>query len=705
MLLPQSKATATDALQLEKILVVDDVQMNLDSMEIVLKKPNWKIYCVNSGEQALAWLLNNPDVSLILMDVQMPSMDGFTTASLIRENIQFQDVPILFISANANTDEYISHGFAVGASDYLLKPIDNNILIQRVELFLNIFRSHSHLQALTQSLTERYEKLLLSISDAVLIFNKDNEVTSSNLSAQRIFGYDEESFKNVKMNEFIMQTPEVEYIIDQLIRGSTTSISSLQHTTEINCVKKNKATFPAEISINFYEFENTEFLTVILRDMSERKAMEDKLYRQATHDALTDLPNRYLLLDRISQSLMELGRNPVQLSVLCFDFVRFKLINDSLGHDVGDQLLKMFSARLQDVKHENDTLVRYGGDEFVLVTFIQDQQDLPRIIDTLKSTVVQPFVIETHSLTMNISIGVTMTNDPRQSALELIKQSEAAMYKAKELKHPWHMFSNRLEEEITQRLKLENQIKYGIENNQFILFYQPKYNMTSNEVNGFEALIRWQQEDGNIIGPGKFIQVAEESQLIVELGNYVLLEATSQALKLQREYAFEGRISVNVSGIELNHANFSPQLEEQITQNKILPHLIEIELTETAILNDPKTAKNILLRLKELGFTLALDDFGTGYSSLTWLFQFPYDTIKIDRQFVNDAAKSHKAKCIVKNAISLAHDMDLDIVAEGIETEEQDKLLRELGCDIAQGYLYSQPISVSDIASVLRSAR
>ncbi|MCP3851590.1 MAG: EAL domain-containing protein [Gammaproteobacteria bacterium] len=681
----------------EIILVVDDTPTNLETMEVVLKRPDWEIVTVDSGDAALSWLLKKPEVSLILMDVQMPAMNGFEVACMIRQNISFQSVPIIFISAMHSSDDYISYGFTVGASDYLIKPVDNSILIQRIELFLKLYRKQCELEKLSHQLRQRYETLMLSMSEAVLLVNREGNITSSNEAAQLLSGYDTNELNSMPVEALIPEAQRQQHQSHRQAFHQKPHSKKVRGARELTCLHKNGSVIPVEISLNTDNTDKDSLITVILQDISERKILQEQLLHKATHDELTGLLNRTVLFDRINQGLDYANRDHKLLAVLFLDLDRFKFVNDSLGHNAGDQLLKMATVRLQQQLRAIDTLIRYGGDEFVIITVVNKDHDVTHIIDKLISVFTKNFLVDGHDIDIGLSIGVCIAkeNQPPESILH---QADSAMYEVKKNgRGSFHIFSKELNARIEQRMKLEMNMQNALIHQEYELYYQPKISPYNNEIIGLEALIRWNSSEHGLIFPNEFIPLAEENDFIITLGNWVIKTASDQALKWQQAGLLKDRIAINVSGVQLASDGFICLLRHQVKYQLIHPELLEIELTETATLKHPKEAKIFLEELKSMGFKLALDDFGTGFSSLTWLAEFPYDTVKIDRSFISKALDDEKHLAIVSSSIQLAKSIGMKTVAEGVETQQQLNLLTKMGCDLIQGYFYSKPLPIDEI--------
>ena len=435
-------------------------------------------------------------------------------------------------------------------------------------------------------------------------------------------------------------------------------------------------------------------------DISQRKAYEAKIRYQATHDALTGLPNRNLLSDRLQQAILGAQRRGGIAAVAFIDLDQFKYINDSLGHQTGDELLKVVASRLTSCMRASDTVARQGGDEFVIV--LGEQNSIAAITDTIRrliDIVAEPWNVSGLQLQITCSVGISVYPADGQDAETLLRNADSAMYKAKEMgRNNFEYFAANLNRHATERLELLNSLRQAIANDEFVLQYQPKVHLGSGKVVGAEALIRWHSAARGMVSPADFIPLAEESGLILAIGEWVLRSACAQNVAWQRAGHPPMPISVNLSPRQLVRDDVVDLVAAVLRESGLAPHLLELEITETVVMRDVDQSLSILRKLKQLGVRISIDDFGTGYSSLNYLKRFPVDTLKIDRSFVSDIVTDSDDAAIVKAVISLAHILNLRVVAEGVETEEQRRFLMENGCDEVQGYHFGRPVSVEAFA-------
>lgn len=440
------------------------------------------------------------------------------------------------------------------------------------------------------------------------------------------------------------------------------------------------------------------------RDITQRKAMEEQLLQQATHDALTSLPNRIILEDRIQQELRYAKRSSKMATLLFFDLDGFKLINDSLGHDFGDILLQSVARRLEQCVREQDTVARWGGDEFViLLTSLSQEADIIPIVRKCLEAVAKPFIIEKHTVTVTSSVGITILPRDGNTVAALLKNADSAMYEAKSLgRNNFKFYSSEMNKNTENKLEIINDLHEALENNQLLLHYQPIIDFQTGDIVAAEALLRWIHPTKGFIPPDKFIPIAEETGLILPIGEWVLRQACSQNVAWQKEKLSPISIAINLSGQQFRQRNITELVGGILEDTGMDPTYLHVELTESVIMENSQTYLNYMLALKELGVNLVIDDFGTGYSSLSYLKLFPVDKLKIDKSFVNGLPEDSDDTAIVRAILAMAKQLNLKVVAEGIETIEQFSFLKSHNCDMCQGYLFSRPVPAEDFGVLLR---
>jgi diguanylate cyclase (GGDEF)-like protein/PAS domain S-box-containing protein len=438
-------------------------------------------------------------------------------------------------------------------------------------------------------------------------------------------------------------------------------------------------------------------------DITERKAYEERISYLAHHDALTKLPNRFSLQDRLEQALATARRDHTRLAVLLIDLDNFKTINDTLGHNIGDGILVEVARRLRESVRDSDIVARLGGDEFVVALTESGSGAVPVLAAKLLHALARPYVIDGYDLNSTPSIGISVYPEDGDSAESLIKSSDVAMYHAKSNgRNNFQFFTPAMNVAATERLNIENSLRLGLERHQFLLHYQPQVDVTSGQVVGVEALVRWQHPQFGMVVPDRFIPIAEETGLILPLGAWVLEAAVEQLAAWESQGLRGLRMAINLSARQLRDNGLLPVIEAVLGRYGVRAEQIELEITESAAMENAERTAAILLQLRAMGVGLAIDDFGTGYSSLSYLKRLPVGTLKIDRSFVMDIERDENDAAICTATISLAHSLGLSVVAEGVETAAQLEYLKKLGCDLAQGYYFSKPMPAEECTAFIR---
>jgi len=434
------------------------------------------------------------------------------------------------------------------------------------------------------------------------------------------------------------------------------------------------------------------------------KSKEDFAY-QANHDSLTSLPNRTLLLDRLEQSIELSKREDKKLAVIFIDLDHFKEINDSLGHQVGDKVLVEISNRMTKKIRVSDTIARLGGDEFcVILNNIKDLESVSRVIESGMEVVKEPIVIDNHKLYVGMSVGVSIFPDDGEDVVELLKNADAAMYRAKENgRNGYHFYNEDMTVLATERIVLESALREALKNDEFIPYFQPQIDIKNRKIVGMELLMRWESPSMGLVSPAKFIPLAEHTGLIVELDRLVMKKAIKEFSTWYKKSLNPGRLSMNLAVKHLEADDFFDVLQDIIAVNGCCPKRLELEITESDIMNNPESSIAKLERISAMGIHLAVDDFGTGYSSLSYLKRMPINKLKIDKSFVDGLAHDEEDCAIAKTIIGLCSNLNLEVIAEGVEDQAQSDFLYKHGCNYIQGYLYAKPMKAKEMEEFLKN--
>jgi diguanylate cyclase (GGDEF)-like protein len=439
--------------------------------------------------------------------------------------------------------------------------------------------------------------------------------------------------------------------------------------------------------------------------LSEIQSRDEHMQHLATYDVLTNLPNRKYFIDILNQAISRAERKSQRHAILFMDLDRFKHVNDSLGHSVGDELLVQVARRLAMIIRGDDIVARFGGDEFTfLLQDVPSSNQVAEVADRILEVLCEPFDMHNHKVVVSPSIGIVLFPDNGIEPEDLLKKADTAMYRAKSSGgNNYLFFTESMNEEAHFRLELEEDLRNALIQDQFIVHYQPKINLDTGEISGMEALARWERNGNGLVPPNEFIPVAEETGLIVPLGNKILEKAVIQANYLNNNHLFNNKVAINISAKQFRQVDLIEHIKHTLTEYDLRAEYLEFEITEATVMDNISEAISIMSKIKDIGISLAMDDFGTGYSSLSYLKMLPFDTLKIDMSFIRDMEESEVNASIVKTIIDLAHTLKLEVVAEGVEEIHQAIVLRDMGCDVIQGYLYSKPLDKDGIVELLKN--
>ena len=565
--------------------------------------------------------------------------------------------------------------------------------------------------ALTENLHQqrseaRFRSLVQHCSDIITIVDAHGVMRYISPAVERLLGYQPEVLVGANLGQRLIHPNDLDAIAtfyDTLIKGPGKILIA-----EMQMQHKDTSWLHFElIGSNLLHDTNVQGLLITSRDISERKVFEQQLQHQAFHDTLTGLPNRALFMNRLQHALIRSQHHmPQNLFALLFvDLDLFKVVNDSLGHEAGDHLLVAVAKRLQQAVRPQDTVARFGGDEFmILLEDLADETAVHTIVEELLQQMRVTEMIDGYEIVVTASIGVAFNHAGADSTSDLLRYADAAMYQAKrEGKGRYHVFDGRTSISLLERLELEQELRRALDQQEFRVYYQPIIDLTNQKVIGMEALIRWEHPRLGLIAPAQFIHTAEETGLIVPMGRWVLEEACRQAQQWQseRKDATPLELSVNLSAKQLQQANLVAEIAEVLRKTGLAPMSLKLEITESVAMNDAESTLARLYELKALGVKLAIDDFGMGYSSLSYLKRFPVDTLKIDRSFVAGLGQNAEDTAIVQAVVTMAHTVGLTVTAEGVETTEISDHLQGLGCDLAQGYYFAKPLPSAGLEVLL----
>jgi diguanylate cyclase (GGDEF)-like protein/PAS domain S-box-containing protein len=645
--------------------------------------------------------LNNRGVAAILLALSLPDGHGIETFDKVFAAAP--DIPILILG---NDNEALAQeAVSRGAQDYLLAGHLDGYSLPRA------LRNAIERKAVEDALyleRERAVVTLNSIGDAVLCTNISGNITYLNLVAEAMTGWRREEAIGKPLAE-----------VFRIIDGSTrkTARDPMEMAVEqnrtvgltVNCVLIRRDGFESAVEDSAAPIHDRAGrvigAVIVFHDVSAARAMSHKMAHSAEHDVVTNLPNRLLLNDRITQSIALAHRQGRPIAVIVLDLDHFKYINDSLGHAIGDALLQSISKRLLTGVRASDTVSRQGGDEFViLLSEIAFPEDAARSARKLLLSLTAPHSIGGQDLRIDASIGISVYPEDGEDAETLIKNADMAMYHAKERgRNNFQFFKPEMNLKAVERQSLEGSLRCALERQEFLLHYQPKVNLITGEITGVEALIRWQRTDRRLVPPSEFVPIAEDCGLIVQIGRWVLRETCRQAREWQEADLPFKRVSINVSAAEFRDKDFVEGVRTILLETGLEAQYLDLELTERVLMEDVESTGEVLRELKTMGVHLAVDDFGTGYSSLSYLQQFPIDVLKIDQSFVHRITSDSRDSAIVSSIIDMGRNLKQRVIAEGIETQEQLAFLQAQHCAEGQGYLFSKPLAAAQFAQLLQT--
>ncbi|OUS73281.1 GGDEF domain-containing protein [Pseudoalteromonas sp. A601] len=545
----------------------------------------------------------------------------------------------------------------------------------------------------TEARLNLFAKCVESLTDALAIYDKNFNLVDLNPSFLSQFGGNRENYLN---KPFTLQGYEESYIEE--IKNTVRRTEHWQQ--EVKLRNSDRKVLPIEISIDEIKNEYNQICNyvVVFSDLTERKKAESQLHNLSNRDRTTGLPNRNLFFT----DLKKLAKQDDHHALLVFDLDNFKKINDSLGHQLGDSLLAKLAMRLNKLTREKDVFYRLGGDEFALVmSGTNDIHTITRMAKQFLAAIATPFKMAGHELVITSSLGIVLFPEDGNTPELLLKNADTAMYHAKKKGNSYLFFNDTMNRQAVKRLQIENLMRFGLKEDHFEVYYQPKMNIRTGKFTGMEALVRFITPKKGIISPGVFIPIAEETGQIIEIGEVVLNKACRDVKEWLDAGLFNGRVAVNLSAKQFSLPDLTTRIDVILQKNALPSYFLELEITEGTVMDDPQDAISIMRSLSARGIHLAMDDFGTGYSSLAYLKQFPLNTLKVDKAFIDDM-ENERGRNMVDSIVTIAHNLDLHVVAEGVEEAQQIAILEQLNCETMQGYYYSKPLSKTEFTAFLQ---
>ena len=679
-----------------KVLLIEDDEDDFFLTSEMLKEVSeirYEIDWIPSYREGLE-LLRRGEHDVALIDYRLGSGTGI---DLLREaSAGGCRVPMILLTGQG--DRAIDNeATQAGATDYLVKSkVDANVLERAIRYAM----AHGRMIRQIRDSENRFRSLVESANDAIVSTDSQGRIVSWNDSATTIFGYGRREASTKFLNDLFAS---LDGTAGSESFNAAELLQSDSKAVEMIGVRKDGTTFPLEISLSSWATSEGLFYSGIIRDITDRKSLEEQLTQQALHDPLTKLANRVLFRDRVEHAISKIVRSRTAVSVLFLDLDNFKTINDSLGHRVGDLLLVSVAERLRSCLRNSDTPARLGGDEFaVLIEDANHPQEAILISERINDVIRAPFLIEGKGVLVAASIGIASATVGNENPEELLRNADVAMYKAKALgKGRSVFFEAEMREELMERVELEADLHKAVENGELMLFYQPILELRTGGILGMEALARWNHPRHGLVSPQKFIPLAEEGNLILPIGNWVLQQACSKAGQWAEANGAELSISVNLSIRQFQQEDLVRIVSETLRTSGLPPRCLILEITETLMIQNTEAMIRKLTELKGLGIRLAIDDFGTGYSSLSYLHRFPIDILKIDKSFIGTLHKGNEGLAVTRAIIMMAASLNLRVIAEGVENAEQAAVLERLGCDVGQGYFFARPLSEDDMTAYL----
>jgi diguanylate cyclase (GGDEF)-like protein/PAS domain S-box-containing protein len=711
------QAPISSGMEQPRLLLVDDEPRLLSSLYELLQGRGYQLVTASTGAEALAHL-SKLHFDLVLLDLRLPDIGGHEIMDFINEKGIGAD--IIVMSGEVGIDAAIG-ALKRGAYDYLRKPYSREELLKTVGNALKARRleeANNRIATQLENSEKMYRYLVDSSPDIIYTLNHEGRFTFVNDRAYQLLGYRREELIGQHYSVLVHEEDleRARYSFNER-RVDERASRNVELRLKCHAGSNQERTFNntlMTISLNAIgmhvpdqEVKKLEFFGTygVARDITDRKRAEEVISYQAYHDILTDLPNRILFKDRLGLAVIQAKRKQTELAVMFIDLDRFKLVNDTLGHVKGDELLQQVAVRLKECLRKGDTLARQGGDEFTIVLpELRDRDDARNVADKFLECLQLPFDLDGHQVHISASIGIAIYPGHGESIDELLRHADIAMYQVKGQGKNGHAFYDASMQDVShQKIALGQSLRRALENDELEMYYQPQIDAASGRIVGAEALMRWNHPTRGIVSPGEFLPFAEENGLMIPISDWMIGALCRDMLQWKGSAGSQVRLSLNVSPQYLDRGDFFEKMRGALLRYGIAPSQIEVEITENICIRNPQHAIEQLNKLGQLGVSVAIDDFGTGYSSLAYLHRFPVHTIKIDQSFVKEIHDEYGHYPVVLAIISIARGLGLNLIAEGVETESQARYLRANGCMTMQGYLYHRPMPLPRFVDVLRT--
>lgn len=707
------------------ILIVDDAPNSSPSISELLNGEGYTVRQARSGEQALSAVRDGlPEV--IILAMTLPDMDGLELCRRFRADKAIGDIPIIFLSSRDELADRIKD-LRPWADDYLTEPYEFDELLLRIRTRLELrslragLEEHvrnrtAHLETAANTLREEINrrhkaeealelagKVFEASVDGIMVTDVRGAIMAINPAFTRITGYTGDDVLGKNPN--LLKSDRHD---EQFYEGKWLSLRENGFWAgEVWYRRKDGNVSPMmeTMSLCMDESGNISNYISVIVDISEIKDAQTLIKFLAYHDPLTGLPNRIVAREHFDKMVDDASSGGNRVAVICFDIDRFKVINDSIGHAIGDQVLKLLAGKFLSSLNDSDKITRQGGDEFLLISgAVKNRDQAAGIAQLIIELIAQELTVDGHRLSISASLGIALFPDHGECLDDLLRNAENALYQAKkDGGNSYRFFTEEMSRDAVRKLEMQTLLRSALANDEMEVFYQPKIELKSGNIVGAEALLRWHNPQLGQVSPADFIPFAEETGLIHPIGEWVLGVVCSQIRKWRDEGLDAVRVSVNLSGRQFLDKNIGGIVEDAIHGNGIPPRLIELEITESILMGNINYAILILHTLKEIGVTVSLDDFGTGYSSLNYLKNLPIDTLKIDKSFIDEVHTSSSDAAIALTIIALSRNLGMEVVAEGVENQEQYAFLRNNGCDLIQGYYFSKPLPAAEFEALLRA--